>query len=68
MRNLLHGAVQLFAAITPQRTQHVAGEALRVDAHQDILLIFHVAHDEGHVLFLVIAACEQHELKLAMTD
>src|SRR4051812_31253137 len=33
-RNGLEGHLQLFAAIAPHRPEHVAGEALRMDAHE----------------------------------
>ena len=46
----LHRAVELEAAVAALGTEDVAGEALGVHAHQDVLLPVHVAVDQRHVL------------------
>ena len=47
---MLHGAVQLGAAVAALGAEHVAGEALRVHAHQHVRLAGHVAVDQRDVL------------------
>ena len=37
------------AAIAAQRVQRVAGEALGVDAHENVFAVAHVAHDQRDV-------------------
>ena len=53
----LHRRLELLAAVAAQGVQRVAGEAGRVDAHEDVLLALGLAHDErqvGHVVHLVL--------------
>ena len=45
--------VQLRAAVAAKRAEHVAGQALRVHADQDVLGARDVAHDERQVLLVV---------------
>src|SRR5580704_11717667 len=48
-----HRRVQLVPAVTPARPEHVAGQALRVRADQNVPAVAQVAQDENHVLGLV---------------
>src|SRR5262249_58838564 len=45
-----HRALQLPAAVAASRAEDVAGETLRVHAHEHALLVLHVAVDESDVL------------------
>ena len=49
----LHGRVELHAAVAAHRAEHVAGEALAVHPHQDVVDAGDVAPDHGEVLLAV---------------
>jgi hypothetical protein len=49
----LHRPLQLLAAVAAQRAEGVAGQALRMDAHQDRLLAAQVALGQGDVGLLL---------------
>ena len=53
LRDLLERAVELHAAVAPQRPEHVAGEALAVHAHEHVLLPGDLAPHEREVLGVV---------------
>ena len=59
------GGLQLVAAVAAQRTQHVAGQALRVDAHRHILGVEHIPVDDGDVLLAVLVVVEGQDVKFA---
>ena len=52
-RDLRERAVELHAAVAPQRAEHVAGEALAVHPHEHVLLARHLAPHEREVLGVV---------------
>ena len=49
LRDALHRRLELRAAIAADRMQHVAGQALRVDADEHVLAVADVAADQRHV-------------------
>ena len=57
--------VELAAAITPERVQDVAGQALRVHAHHDVGAVAHVAQHERDVRLLVELVFERVHFEFA---
>ena len=57
-RDLLERLVELQPAVAAQRPEHVAGQALRVHAHEHVRLPRHLAAHERHVLDPVEQALE----------
>ena len=57
-RDLLQRLVELQPAVAAQRAEHVAGQALRVHAHEHVRLARHLAAHERHVLDPVEQALE----------
>jgi len=49
----VEGGVQLGTAVAAQRPEDVTGQALRVHAHQHVVVAGYVAHHEGEVLLTV---------------
>src|SRR5262245_20525923 len=58
----LHRQVQLFAAVTTQRSQHLAREALRVDAHQRSSVLRQVAKNDRQRGFAQVFILEAYRL------
>ena len=50
--DLLHRELELLAAVAARRAEDVAGQALRVDAHEHRLVLADLAVDEGEVLLV----------------
>ena len=48
-----HRSMQLRAAVTSTRIQHVTGQALRVHPHQHLLTITDVTHHQGDVVDVI---------------
>ena len=48
--DLLHGGGQLLAAVAAAGAEHVAGQALGVDAAEHVLAVADVALDQRHVV------------------
>ena len=51
--DLLQGERELLAAVAAHGAERIAREALRVDAHEHILLAAHIALDDGDVALIV---------------
>ncbi len=54
----LQCGVQLLPAVAPLRTEYIAGHALGVQAHEDVLLPRDLSFHEGNVLFAAERADE----------
>ena len=63
----LHRGVELQAAVAAHRTEHVAGEALGVHAHEHVLLARDLALHERHVLGAVEQRLEHEAGEVAVT-
>ena len=59
--------LELSAAIAALRGEHVAGEALRVDAHQRSLAADSAVH-QGHGAFLIVAAFDAEDFEWPETS
>ena len=57
--------LELIAAIAAERAERVAGEALRVEAHRDVVGSPHVAADDREVLAIVVVVGEDQHAKVA---
>ena len=66
MPNQLYGLSQLRTTIAAQRTQHIPGKALRVDAYQHLWLVDDMAKHERQVLPFVLTVQVQIYLKFAL--
>ena len=55
--------IELVAAVAAQRAQGVAGEALAVQAHRDVLLAEGIALDDGYVVLAVPVVPEAHDVE-----
>ena len=58
LRDHLQRLVELVAAVAARGGEDVAGQALRVHAHQHLVLGLDLAHDQRHVVLLVDQALE----------
>ena len=52
--DLLHGRVQLLAAVAAFRSEDIAGQALGMDAHQHGFFRRDIAHDQSDVVFVCV--------------
>src|SRR5262245_33072861 len=57
-----HGLIQLIATVTPQQSQHLAGEALRMNAHQRSIFFSQIAENKRERCFDMSSAV--HDLSL----
>jgi hypothetical protein len=48
-----HGGVELFAAVAAKGPENIPRKALRMDAHENVLLPLHVAVDKGQMILVV---------------
>ena len=65
-RDDLHRAIHLFMAMAGHRTEDVADEAVRVDAHQHIFAVFDVAFHQRVVRFVSENALESDHAEIAV--
>ena len=63
LRDPLHGRVELRPTVTPQGMKHVAGEALRVDPHEDTFTAADITLHQRDVGFAVDAGLIRKDLK-----
>src|SRR5262249_51979442 len=62
---LLERRGELVAAVTAERAQHVAGEALGVDARGNVVEVAHLAAHDGDVLVAVAVGRERRDTEAA---
>src|SRR5215469_2900394 len=59
--NFAQGEVKLIAAITPAGTEHISGQALRMDAHKYSLYRLNIAFDQCDHTFRFIGKLETEQ-------
>jgi hypothetical protein len=62
----LHRPVELLAAVAPEGTKDITGEAFRMHSNQNILSPTKISHTECEMLFLVMGIAVIDEFEFAV--
>ena len=64
--NHFHGAIHLFVAVAGKRVEDMSGQAMRLNADQDVFAVFDTAPNQGDVALLVQNTFKHDHAKIAM--